>query len=209
MDRKEIVNLCKTDPEAAATLIENLYATIEKLEARVKILVGKISKDSHNSHKPPSSDGIQIKEKNKNQRTKSLRKKFDKKPGGQYGHEGKTLEMVSNPDIVKRIQLCKCEKCRKNLQGRKIKDILRRQVFDIKKIEMEVTEYQSEIIECDCGHINTASFPDGVTHKTQYGPYLNSFAVFFSNYQLIRKRSIWGLITRKRIPFQNSLNLPA
>ena len=67
--------------------IASLTDKVEKLEARNRQLESQIGKDSHNSHKPPGSDGN--KKTIKNNRTKS-----DAKVGGQLGHEGKTLQMV-------------------------------------------------------------------------------------------------------------------
>ena len=52
------------------------------------------NQNSRNSSKPPSTDFF-VKEK---PNPKSLRKKSGKKPGGQEGHPGTTLDMVDNPD---------------------------------------------------------------------------------------------------------------
>ena len=49
-------------------------------------------KNSTNSHKPPSSDGL------RKPKTKSLREKTNRKTGGQLGHKGHTLHHVSHPD---------------------------------------------------------------------------------------------------------------
>ena len=63
------------------------------LAARVQELEARLAKDSHNSGKPPSSDGL-------GRKTKSLRRRSGKQPGGQLGHRGETLHLVATPNAV-------------------------------------------------------------------------------------------------------------
>src|SRR5689334_23364159 len=78
------------------------------LAERVQELEGRLAKDSHNSGKPPSSDGLARK-------TKSLRKRSGKKPGGQIGHRGETLRLVATPDVVVEQRPAVCAGCQAQL----------------------------------------------------------------------------------------------
>ena len=76
------------------TVIQQQQTHILQLQTRVSDLEARLAKDSSNSGKPPSSDGL--KRKPKSQRVKS-----EKKPGGQQGRDGKGLPQVENPDLIR------------------------------------------------------------------------------------------------------------
>jgi hypothetical protein len=77
--------------------VDSLSKTIDELNATIKELREQLNKNSGNSSKPPSSDGFK-------KVPKSLREKSGKKRGGQKGHQGTHLAVLSKPDEVK--QLC-------------------------------------------------------------------------------------------------------
>jgi hypothetical protein len=56
--REEFVELCRTSPERAPDIFVSMSAAQALLEERVTRLEGQPKQDSHNSHKPPSSDGF-------------------------------------------------------------------------------------------------------------------------------------------------------
>ena len=73
-------------------IIYSLNKTIEGLNQTIKELTEKLNKNSRNSSKPPSSDGL------KKPSPKSLRKPSGKKAGGQFGHPGANLPIINEPD---------------------------------------------------------------------------------------------------------------
>lgn len=159
--------------------VETLSKDNKALLARVKSLESQVNKNSNNSSKPPSSDGFKKK-------TKSLRTKSGKSPGGQKGHEGNTLELTDNPDEVVIHNVDKCEICGVSLENETPESYIIRQVIDIDEAKPKVTEHRAEIIRCPkCGAINKGNFPKDITNTVQYGERVKATAVYLTQYQLI------------------------
>src|SRR5215470_6138702 len=88
--------------EAVLALVGALTAIILDLQARVNAIEDQLGKNSRNSSKPPSSDGV------RKPRTRSLRTSSGKKSGAQPGHEGHTLQAVAEPDHRQRHSVEQC-----------------------------------------------------------------------------------------------------
>ncbi len=156
---------------------QELLNIIAELKERVKVLEGQINKDSHNSHLPPSKGIFKV---IKNSRVKSGRKQ-----GGQKGHPGKTLEMVSNPDKIEVYPVSHCEKCGLDISKMKADRFERRQVFDLPEIKMQTTEHRAETKICTCGHVNKSRFPARVNASVQYGINIQTLCISLGNYQFM------------------------
>lgn len=156
---------------------------LEEANARVKQLEGQAAKDSHNSSKPPSSNGF----KEPKRKTASLREKSGKKSGGQPGHVGKTLMMVEHPDRTILLTPEQCVHCQQDLAKASLCRTERVQKFDLPGIGLEVTEYQVEVKVCPCCQAETrADLPDGLTAASvQYGPNIKTLAVYLACVHLL------------------------
>ncbi len=170
--------------ETVGKQVEGLANQLEKQNEIIKELQARLSKDSHNSSKPPSSDGLGKKPPQK--RTESLREKGQKPNGGQPGHKGHTLIASDTPDKTTIHEVEQCEHCHIPLKEVEAVASEERQVFDIPAIRIEITAHHAEIKICPkCGHENKGEFPNGVNNSVQYGNGIKTWASYFSNQHFI------------------------
>ncbi|MGZ3714923.1 MAG: DUF6444 domain-containing protein, partial [Ktedonobacterales bacterium] len=117
-------------------MVDQQREQIAVLLERVRDLEARLAKDSHNSGKPPASDGLARK-------TKSLRKKSGKKPGGQLGHRGETLRLVVVPDEVIEHRPPVCAACHQTLSEEAAVVLReRRQVHEVPPLRLHIREHQ-------------------------------------------------------------------
>jgi transposase len=151
---------------AALGALEETRAELARARERIADLEARLAKTSRNSSKPPSSDGLG----KPPPKPRSLRKKSGRKPGGQEGHEGRTLAQVANPDHEVAHEPGRCGGCGAGLAGAPVTGVERRQCFDLPPAAVEVTEHQLIERRGARGHRTRAAAPDGVDAPVQYGP---------------------------------------
>ena len=191
MTREEILAVYEAGPDAVVSLVQSLFAHLEALNERVRELEIRLGKDSHNSHKPPSSDGPTFRRPAR----KSLRERSGKKPGGQPGHTGCTRLPVETPDEVHLHAPDHCAHCGDALQGVDPCAVQRRQVFDLPPLRLHVKEHRAQSKHCPgCGHTTRAAFPQGVDEPVQYGPGVLGLGLYLQAYQLLPYGRAAGLI---------------
>jgi transposase len=162
-----------------------LKETIAVLLARVAELERRLDLNSSNSGKPPSSDGLH--KPRREPRTRSLRERSGKPPGGQKGHKGETLRQVDAPSHTVEHYPEACPACGSALSGAMSTGYGARQVFDLPEPRpLTVTEHRAHTCRCGhCGRLTRADFPDEVTAPVQYGPRIAAVVVYLLHYQLL------------------------
>ena len=144
------------------SMLQGQAKQIATLQSQVVELQSRLNKNSRNSSKPPSSEGL-----NK-PAPKSLRIAGQKPSGGQKGHVGSTLSQVTEPNkLVVHNVPDQCQACQRELPFAYVNET--RQVFDLPVLKFEVTEHHAMQAICSCGHVHTAEFPAGVNASVQYG----------------------------------------
>jgi transposase len=156
---------------------------LARARERIAELEERLAKTSRNSSKPPSSDGLG----KPPPKPRSLRKKSGRKPGGQDGHEGRTLSQVAKPRHERVHEPVSCGKCGAGLAGAPVTDVERRQVLDLPPAAVEVTEHQLVERACGCGHRTKGLAPAGVDAPVQYGPRIAAIIVYLYAGQFLSK----------------------
>jgi transposase len=156
---------------------------LARARERIAELEERLARTSRNSSKPPSSDGPG----KPAPEPRSLRKKSGRKPGGQDGHEGRTLSQVAKPRHERVHEPASCGKCGAGLAGAPVTDVERRQVLDLPLAAVEVTEHQLVERECGCGHRTKGLAPAGVDAPVQYGPRIAAIIVYLYAGQFLSK----------------------
>lgn len=180
----EKLDIGKTLEKAKCLLKEEKHVSpamrgiVEVLIFLVAALMKRLGVNSKNSSKPPSQDLNRERKKKKRKENGEE----NRKPGGQTGHKGKTLEKVENPDVIEKIVID-----RRTIPTGPVYHPAgheSRQVVDV-KINVHVTEYQAEVLEDDQGNRYVANFPEGVTKAIQYGSGVKADSVYQSMFQLV------------------------
>ena len=150
-------------------LINALTKTIDELKAQIAKLEEQKNKNSHNSSKPPSSDGFKRFPPNS-------RKPSGKKAGGQKGHTGSALQITAKPDETVEYKPSACEhcplwdQCRGNACTAET-----RNVVDISVKTIVIAHKTLEIPSCPLsGSCQRGEFPGNIRATIQYGDNLQA-----------------------------------
>lgn len=174
MTDKEIIASQEARIKELEGLLVRALDRIKELEDQVKDLKAQLKSNSGNSNKPPSSDW--------GNKKPAIPRKKGRKRGGKKGHKGRKLDFVEIPDKVlvhSPTGSCSCghflseEQVHSSAKGR--------QVFDLPKQLLEVTEHRVGSVKCSkCGQVHQGDYPKQVRALTQYGNRIRALVVMLN-----------------------------
>lgn len=169
-------------------LIEQLWAHIAALQARIAELEERLRQNSQNSSRPPSSDAPAVERPVK-------RPPSGRRPGGQPGHEGhhRLLLPSEQVDRVVAVRPSQCRGCGAPLAGEDPAP-QRHQVTELPRVRPQVTEYHLHTLACpQCGVRTPAPLPAGVPAGA-FGPRLAATVAVCTGVYHLSKRTTAGLL---------------
>ncbi len=184
-------------------IIISLLGRLQSLESRLNELESEnrslkeqlVVKNSSNSSKPPSTEMVPPK------RTVSLRKSRGRKRGGQPGHKGNTLEMVTDPDVIDKRIASYCKQCGSDLSDIPEEFMGKRQLIDLPPIVPVVTEQRIYGRACTCGHTTCGEYSKNANAPVGYGEHIESMVAYLHARQYLP-------VDRKKELFRDILGTP-
>ena len=179
--------------------IDEQEKTIGEKEKKIAELERQLAlrqRNSTNSSKPPSSDGLAGPERQRGGRQKKNRRK----PGGQKGHPGhwRTLVPPERVNQVVDVYPPHCQHCKREwpvevAAGLRQGEPRRHQVTELPRIEPHISEYRLHNVRCaDCRRETQAVLPVGV--QGQFGPQLTALMAYLTVVCRIPRRLMKNLL---------------
>lgn len=174
MDKDKIIQDLIEQVALLTFRLEQAEKRISELEHENAELKSRLNSNSHNSSRPPSSDGYRKKP--------AFAKQKKGKQGGQEGHTGNTLHQTDQPDHIVDCKPNRCS-CGHIFNGEPTEVAERRQVFDIPHPKLDVTEFRIHKSTCPvCGIEHKGEAPADVNAPVQYGKGVKSYVVLLNIY---------------------------
>lgn len=185
MRRDDAGRVARAGGAAAEEQALALFDRVAELEARLERVERRLGQSSRNSSLPPSSDRGQGSKR-------PARKRSERKQGGQPGREGRSRELVENPDETVEHRPGRCRKCGRELGGgaRVVGRPVRHQVIELPDTVVVMTEHQLLKVCCPgCRTHTRAELPVGV-ERGAFGPRLRATVVMLAVMLMSRRQTL-------------------
>jgi transposase len=185
---ERIVSEQATQISEQAARIAELEALVLELRLELSKLKEENSKNSRNSHLPPSSE--------KPGSQKGKKKKSDRRRGGQPGHKGKARTLVPAEKVAHFEEHfpSHCANCGHDLPEDPDPEPGRYQVTEVPRIVPEVTEHRMHAVGCPrCECVTRAQLDSAITISS-FGPRLCSIAGLLTGVYHLSRRKAQGVM---------------
>jgi transposase len=152
---------------------------IATLQARVAELERRLGKDSSNSSKPPSSDGLRSPVGSSVGQLSGPHAS----PASSPAPRACTWPKVAQPDQVVEHVPDRCGGCGADLADAPMVGGEARQVFDLPPLRLAVAEHRAQRRRCACGTTTAGSFPAYVRAAACYGPGVRALVCYLCIHQ--------------------------
>ena len=176
--------------DEAHAVVAVLWAEVVALRARVQELEARLSQNSTNSSRPPSSDPPDAPPRPPVPPTGRAR-------GGQPGHppHQRTLVPLEQVDQVVTHWPARCRRCQAALAPEAVGEPVRHQVTELPPVRAVVTEHQLHHVRCAaCGETTCAPLPADVPVGA-FGPRLQATVAVLSGRYRLSRREVVGVCT--------------
>jgi len=161
--------------------VQELLTQMVVMQERIKQLEARLGKNSKNSSKPPSSDGLN---KPNKPAPASLRVPGQKPNGGQKGHDGATLRQSTHIDeTIEHRADARCSACQSEMLDHEV--IETRQVFELPKLTIRTIAHRQWRSTCTCGATHLGMWPADINAPAQYGTSVKAMAVHLNQHHLV------------------------
>lgn len=173
-----------TEQQKQITQQEEQLAEQQKQVRKLERELAESRRNSTNSSKPPSSDGLAGPQRVRGRKPDGA--KCKRRAGGQPGHPGHYREPVEAANVSQTIEVLPkhCSGCGQEFaasvsSAQAIGEPYRHQVVDLPPIQAWITEYQCYKLECPgCGQATRAVVPEEAQDQT--GPRLTALVAYLT-----------------------------
>jgi len=165
-------------------LINELKELLAAKDARIAELEEQKNKNSGNSSKPSSTDFFNKPKPSSINKGGSSSPK--KKTGGQKGHEGSTLKLKEEPDVIHRCLPAHCLQCPSaNRCGASFSVVDSRNVVDVRIVPQQSRYDRLQGVCPKSGSVVSGDYPQGVNAYLQYGSNFKAMVVALSSFGMV------------------------
>lgn len=161
-------------------------AEAEKKIADLERQLALRQRNSTNSSKPPSSDGLAGPQRPRGRPQKDKKSKRRRRPGGQKGHPGHFRPLVPPEQVQHVVDRFpdQCQRCQQPLPTDPTERVIqgqprRHQVTELPPLQPDITEYRMHDVVCgNCGEVTPGTLPAEV--QGQFGPQLTALVAYMT-----------------------------